>query len=233
MSNWPNQIPNCCREMQTSAKNENDQPQKIVFPVLPFGLVQFPTILRHGTLPNSVGKNIISSLRIQFWLLQIQTLSCLIKDTKSRERKSEKSDFEEEAFYLSNLLVKWLDFFYGKSLYTYKNFNFWNLIIIHWLILCILDFVIVQNDVSGMQFYRLKVYHPNFLLDQLIHQWRRLICHHQKCTVVRQQQVAASQLEHRLQHKPKVDDLDWVQLITVSLSKKIRHQHHHVVEDDL
>ena len=60
-----------------------------------------------------------------------------------------------------------------------------------WLILYILDFVTVQKDVNGMQFYRLRAFHQNFLLDQLTHQWRRLIYHHQKCTAVRQQQVAA------------------------------------------
>ena len=190
MSNWRNQIPNCCHEMQTSAKNENDQPRKIVFPVLPFGLVQFPTILQHGTLLNSVGKNIISSLRIQFWLPQIQTLSCLIKETKSRGQKSEKSDSEEEVFYSFNLLVKWPDFFYGKSQTPYEV-TFFKLNYYRWLILYILDFVTVQKDVSGMQFYRLRAFHQSCRLDQPTHRWKRLIYHHQKCTAVRQQQVAA------------------------------------------
>ena len=190
MSNWLNQIPNCCHEMQTSAKNENDQPRKTVFPVSPFDLVQFPTILQHGTLLNSVGKNIISSLRIQFWLLQIQTLSCLIKDTKSQGQKSEKSDSEEEVFYLFNSLVKWPDFFYGKFSYLFEITSVLKFYLNRWLILYILDFVTVQRDVNGMQFYRLRAFHQNCRLDQLTHQWRRLIYHHQKCTAVRQQQVA-------------------------------------------
>ena len=141
MLNWRNQIPNYCHEMRASAKNENDQIRKIVFPVLLFDLVQSPTILQHGTLHSSVGKNIISSLQIQFWSRQIRTLFCSIKDTKSQERKFEKSDFVAEAFYLFSLLVKWQDFSYGKSFSNYaKNqvpvLSFTvRICIFHWLIL--------------------------------------------------------------------------------------------------
>ena len=188
--------------MQASAKNENDQVRKIVFPVLHFDLVQSPTILQPGTLHNSVGKNIILSLRIQFWSRQIQTLFCLIKDTKSQEQKSEKSDFVEEAFYLSNLPVKWPDSSYGKFLFSSYMYR--------WIIgVARLDFLKPSechlsnnssffldsatelNADNGMQFYKLKVFHQNFPHDQPILQWKKSICHHQKCTGVHQQQAAA------------------------------------------